>query len=176
VRALAARARAQGANLAFAPLAPAPLMAPGTAPHSPSWPLDGSDPLTLIPVGPGAVHGRVSVARAGRYDAWLEGSFGRGMTVFVDGRRIGRAADALNARGDAEPLATLTLTAGTHAVALVRGGGDLAPGNGIDPRVGPFGLTPAGEPHPVVTVAPRDAASWCGRSLDWMEIVGSGPA
>jgi hypothetical protein len=171
LRALGRRASEHGGKLALSPLETPPLMAPGKSRHSPSWVVDGSDALTLVPVGPGEVHGRLTVPRAGRYDAWLEGSFERGITVLVDGRPVGKVSNALNARGDAEPVATLTLSAGTHAITLLRGGGNLAPGNGIDPRVGPLALMRAGESRPVVTVAPRDAARWCGRSLDWMEIV-----
>jgi hypothetical protein len=146
-------------------------MAPAKARHSPGWVVDPGNPLGLVPVSPGTVQGTLTVPRAGRFDLWLEGSFGRGYTVSVDGRRIGAVAYALNGREESELVATLQLAAGRHGVTLVRAGGDLRPGNALDPRVGPLAVVPAGEPEPVRTVAPAAARRWCGRALDWIEVV-----
>jgi hypothetical protein len=174
LKAMATRAAQAGGRLALAPRAPAPMFAPALAPHSPSWAPDPGDPAGLVPVGPGRVQGYISVPRAGRYDVWLDGSFARAVDIAVGGRRVGSVAYAINARGDAELAGTVQLGSGRNTVTLTRGGGDLRPGNGGARRIGPLALTPAGEPAPVQTVAPADWRSWCGRSLDWAEIVGSG--
>jgi hypothetical protein len=171
VRGLAAQARAQDARLVAAPRAAAPTMAPGKADHSPSWVVH-PDGVSLSPIGPGEVNGRITVPAAGAWEVWLTGSFGRGVTVSVDGRRVGGVHYRLNGRDDAELAGTVRLAAGRHEVRLARGGGSLHPGNGSDPRFGPVALAPAGGPPPLRTVAPADAASLCGTSLDWIEIVG----
>jgi hypothetical protein len=66
-------------------------MVPAELPHPAGWVVDGTDPGTLRPAGPGEVSGRVRAPAAGSYDLWAEGSFGRGIDVFVNGRRVGEA-------------------------------------------------------------------------------------
>ena len=150
-------------------------MVPAALPHPPAWVVDGTDPAMLQPAGPGAVSGRVRAPAAGSYDLWAEGSFGRGIDVFVDGRRVGEARDALNGRWSAEHVARLELEAGRHEVEIRRGGGNLKPGNGGRPRlIGPLALTPADPTGlELETVEPADWRSLCGRPLDWIAVVRS---
>jgi hypothetical protein len=173
VRGLARRARALGVQLAAAPRTRSVLMVPAALPHPAAWVVDGTDPATLRPAGPGEVRGRVRVPTAGSYDLWAEGSFGRGIDVFLDGRRVGEARDALNGRLSAEHVARLELDAGSHEILIRRGGGNLKPGNGGGARlIGPLALTrsdPTG--GPLHTVAPDDWRSLCGQPLDWIEAV-----
>jgi hypothetical protein len=85
-------------------------------------------------VGPGEVTSAVTVKRAGPYEVWLRGSFGRGVDVRIDGREAGSARDELAQPANWLELGTVELGAGMHRVKLVRGGGNLAPGNGDGPR------------------------------------------
>jgi hypothetical protein len=173
VRALAGRARAAGADLVAAPRRPNVLMVPAARPLPGGWSVDGTDPSTVRPLGPGEVAGRVRVPVAGDYDLWAEGSFGRGIEVRVDGRPAGAVRGRLNGRWSAEHVARLRLDAGVHELRLVRGGGDLRPGNGGTARlIGPLALTPA-VAEPLETVAPSEWRSLCGRPLDWIEAVRS---
>jgi hypothetical protein len=175
VRALAERARDAGAQLVAALRPRAALMLPATLPHPAAWTVDPTDPATLRPVGQGEVRGRLGVPADGTYDVWAEGSFGRGVEVLVDGRRVGEARDELNGRLSAAHIARLRLDAGPHAIVLRRGGGSLAPGNGGTARlVGPLAVTradPTGAP--LATVDPDRWRSLCGRPLDWIEVVRS---
>jgi hypothetical protein len=66
----------------------------------------------------------------------------------------------------------LLLTAGAHELQLRYPGKGLAPGRGeqLD-RLGPVALEPR-TPGPRLTeVAPEQAQSLCGRSLDWLAVV-----
>jgi hypothetical protein len=65
---------------------------------------------------------------------WLRGSFGRDVDVTIDGTPAGSARDELAQPANWLDLGSLVLDAGKHDVALVRGGGTLAPGNGDGPR------------------------------------------
>jgi hypothetical protein len=173
VGALARRARASRARLVAAPRPRGRLMSPAALRHPPAWVVDGADPATLRPIGPGEVHGRVAVSEAGSYDVWVEGSFGRGVEVLVDGRVAGEARNALNGRWSAEHVARLRLDAGGHEIVLRRGGGNLAPGNGGTARLlGPVAVTradPTGQP--LRTVDPVGWRSLCGEPLDWIAAV-----
>jgi hypothetical protein len=106
----------------------------------------------------------------------MEGSFGRGFTVYLDGRRIGEVTYKENYPGGHERVATVTLRRGLHRLRLFSGGGDLRPGNGGSEsslrHVGPVELSPdVGERRTVRYLDPSHAANLCGRSLDWVEIV-----
>lgn len=172
VRRIARRAAAGGGVLAFVERPPTPLLVPTRARRSPSFSVDGSDPASLRPGGRGEVAGGVTVARGGRYSLWLQGSFGRGYAIEIDGRRVGEVRYQLNGRQQYAPAGEATLGAGRHQVRLIRPGGDLHPGNGGDNRLlGPLGLSPREETLEVETVAPRRWRELCGRSLDWVEVL-----
>jgi hypothetical protein len=111
----------------------------------PGWSRRGDDPSLVETVGPGTVQGRLRVPRAGRYQVWLRGSFGREVEVWIGGRRAGAVADELAQPGNWIAVGQLALAAGSHEARLVREGGDLSPGNGDGPRtLGSLVLTRAG--------------------------------
>jgi hypothetical protein len=112
------------------------------------------------------VSGRVALAEPGRYELWLRGSFGREVEVRIDGRHAGSARDELAQPANWLELGSLDLDAGTHPVELVRGGGDLAPGNGDGPRtLGSLVLRRRGPQAAELSVPPREWRSLCGRKL-----------
>lgn len=144
----------------------------------PGWFMYGAYPQAIVPVGPGALEGWVSLPQGGRLRLWLEGSFGRGVQVEVDGRYVGGVAYEPGNPGQFLPVGEVSLTPGRHLVRLTRGGGDLRPGNGGGDQgsarhIGSLVVSPpVNERRAVRLVGPDDARSLCGRSLDWIEVVG----
>jgi hypothetical protein len=108
---------------------------------------------------------------------WVEGSFGRGIKVAVDGREVGGVSYEPGNPGQYLPVGELRLEPGTHTVEILRGGGDLRPGNGGGDQssanhIGPLVLSPeSNERREVQVVAPEQADTLCGRRLDWIEVV-----
>ena len=96
-------------------------------------------PAPVQTVGPGEVGGPLRVPRAGDYEVWLAGSFGRPVEVWIDGRELGAVSDELVQPANWIELGARALDAGRHRVELVRGGGNLAPGNGDGRRARPAG-------------------------------------
>ncbi len=167
---LAAEARSTGGVLATVLAPERPIVADlAQSRHPSSWSvLDGS----LLASDPGTASLRVSVARGGRYELWLGGSFRRTVTAAVDGHEVGSASDELNTSGQWVPLASVPLTAGSHNISLRYGGSPLAPGSGGFPfAMGPVALSGASAELPVTYVRPADARSLCGHRLDWLEAV-----
>ncbi len=112
------------------------------------WAPRQDDPSLVQTIGPGTVEGRLRVPRAGDYDVWLRGSFGRDVEVLIDGQSAGTVGDELAQPAEWVALGRASLDAGTHEVALIREGGDLSPGNGDGPRtLGSLVLTPARGPE-----------------------------
>jgi hypothetical protein len=182
VRRLAVFARAAGAQLATATSAAPVALLPETARDLPAaWAVDGGIPHTVATVGQGQIEGTIEVPHSGRWSVWLGGSFGRPVTVEVDGHTVGTLRDELSGPAQYAPLGTLELTQGRHAVRIWRGGGSLAPGNGSGPsrRLGPLMLVPepaAGESDAaasarVRTLGPDGWRALCGERLDWIEVV-----
>ena len=136
-----------------------------------SWRIDQST-QNVIPAGAGTVAGTVSVAAGGTYGVYLAGSFARTVTIFVDGDRVGSFSGMLNEEGQWTPFGSLKLAAGSHTITLRYGGSELAPGAGAGPfEMGPLALS-LDQPEKLVRVAAANAGSLCGKSLDWLELVG----
>jgi hypothetical protein len=85
----------------------------------------------------------VRVARAGRYEIWVGGSFRGRLATLVDGRRIGSARHQLSSEGQYVPLGEVTLKPGAHTVELRQTSSWLDPGSG-GPKwpIGPLVLSP----------------------------------
>jgi hypothetical protein len=132
---------------------------------------------TLTPIAAGATATAHIVIPHGvnGYQLWLGGSFARGFTVSVDGRRIGAVADALDPVGAYERVGSpLTLAPGTHAITIAYPNADLSPGNADSEEytsLTGIALSPPSSQMRLVSVKPAAARSLCGRSLDWLEVV-----
>jgi hypothetical protein len=98
------------------------------------WSRRTDDPTLVQTVGPGSVAGSLDLKGTGRYEVWLRGSFGRAVDVHIDGRGAGSAHDELAQPANWLDLGAVELQSGRHRVELIRGGGDLSPGNGDGPR------------------------------------------
>jgi hypothetical protein len=132
----------------------------------PDWPL-----LEKGGVGAmrgGELSGRFS-APAGRYRVWIRGTFGRGVDVVVDGRKVGRAEDVQTPEQMALAGAT-TLSGAEHTISLVRGSPGISPGNGRDEGYQSVFVEPVAEPT-VRFVRPARAQTLCGGRADWIELI-----
>jgi hypothetical protein len=159
-----------GSRLAFVPRPALPALTTAQMRHPAAWRPSG--PGTLKPSGPGTATGSLSVPRAARYSVWLEGSFSRGVTVLVDGHRVGSVRRQLGPQGQQVPAGRVDLTAGAHTLALERAAGGPAPGNGAAETIGAVVLDPAEDTRAVRTVPAGSWRTLCGENLDWVEAVG----
>jgi hypothetical protein len=132
---------------------------------------------TLTPTAAGAsATAHVVIPHLAReFQLWLGGSFARGFSVSIDGRRIGAVADALDPVGAYERIGSpLTLAPGTYAITVTYPSATLAPGSADSEdytSLNAIALSPPNTTAQLVTVKPAQARSLCGRSLDWIEVV-----
>jgi hypothetical protein len=128
--------------------------------------------------GSGSAVRKQTIPVAGRYDFFIEGSFGRPVDVSVDGRHVGTAAYQVSYPAEWIMIASHWLSAGLHTVEIVRGGVSLHAGNGdgVDPfnrTIGPLVIMPAGRDIPAVRyISVRELPRLCrsSRSLRWLEV------
>jgi hypothetical protein len=115
---------------------------------------------------------------AGRYDFFIEGSFGRPVDVSIDGRQVASVAYQVSYPAEWIQIASRWLSAGMHRFEITRGGVSLHAGNGdgVDPlnrTIGPLVLMPARSSVPTLhytTVAALP--SLCSAALPprWIEV------
>jgi hypothetical protein len=165
-------ARRVGGRIAYSPAPRSYEILPTRSAFPPRWFIDGSEGHILRPRGPGKIEDSAVVQKPGKYDVWIMGSFARGFEVFLDGRPVGKVEHHLNGRGQYEYVTAAELNRGRHIVTLLRGGGSLAPGDGVIELLGPILLAPrTAHENGVEYVEPKAATSLCGRWLDWLEVV-----
>lgn len=129
---------------------------------------------TLAPTTPGTAVFHIAVPSSQNYELWLEGEFSRGFEVTVDGaRRAGRVKDDLSGFSASIDVADLPLREGVHTFALTYPHANLTPGSGEDEltSLSSITLVPEGPMGEMVSIAPAQAETLCGRTLDWIEIV-----
>jgi hypothetical protein len=120
----------------------------------------------------GSVIGAIPVPVAGRYEVWLQGSFGQRIQVTLGGRHVGSAAYELGPPGQFVRIGDATLPAGKSLAVITWPASGVAPGEeASDHLLGPLMLVPSGTRLGVSFAAPAQSGSLCGRSLDWIEIV-----
>ncbi|MGB2953033.1 MAG: hypothetical protein WBB74_06545 [Gaiellaceae bacterium] len=172
VRELAALARRGHAQLAYIRRVPILAFVPSHTAYPPRWAVDPVDGSSLYTVSPGRVQSSVVARRPGEYEVWVQGSFSRGETVFVDGHRLGTTAGQLNGRGQYAHIGIVGLARGRHVITLIRAGGDLTPGNGALERLGPVIVEPRWVDFDRVHfLDPSRYRRLCGKWLDWVEAV-----
>lgn len=173
VTATASRAAQEHARLAYAALGPDPAFVPTKGGYPPQWGVVEGDPDTLVPrQEAGAVVGYANVDRPGRYAVWLQASFTQPFQVWVGRNLIGTVSNALGPAGQFVRVGLVNLGQGRQPVLIWRPGNNLMPGDaGTGWLLGPLILVPQGTHETVGEIAPQDARSLCGRSLDWLEIV-----
>ncbi len=154
-RGLLALARSPGVRRLVAAPVTNPIVvgtATGTQPARWNDPAFGGHYSALA--GPGTARFPVSVPTAGRYNVWLRGTSRPLTIVSIDGHRVGAVRDDIQRELQYIEFGTVTLSAGTHTVALQRPGGQLLdPGvGGHTDEVGPLELQPDVTPAPLVYV------------------------
>jgi hypothetical protein len=176
VRALAVTANAEHGDL-LAYERPNPVVVRATnAQFSTGWdPYPPSGTLTPTAGGASATAHIVLHQRARDWQVWLGGTFIRGFVVSVDGRRIGSVSNSLNPPGDYNRIGSpLTLQPGAHTITVTYPDANLSPGSADSEyytSLFAIALAPPASTMRYVEVAPSQAASLCGRSLDWIEVV-----
>ncbi len=83
---------------------------------------------------PGAAEMKLTLPSAGRYSVWLQGSVGRPLTFYIDGKRLSSLGYEERYPNQFLLVDSDTLTAGAHTLRIVRGGGGLHPGDGNPER------------------------------------------
>jgi hypothetical protein len=121
--------------------------------------------------GPGRASGDAQL-KGGTYRVWVRGSFGRPVSVWIDGRQVGEV-DGINTPRGWFSAARIELPAGVHKVEVSRSGGNLAPGDGAPSVLGPVILERT-KPIRLVVVPRSSSGELCGGSYDWIEAVGAG--
>jgi hypothetical protein len=129
--------------------------------------------------GSGRATREQTIPVAGRYDFFIEGSFGRPVEVRVDGRHVGTAAYQVSYPAEWIMIASRQLSAGMHRVEITRGGVSLHAGNGdgVDPfnrTVGPLVIMPARLGVPAVRYSSvRELPRLCRSShpVRWLEVM-----
>jgi hypothetical protein len=115
---------------------------------------------------------------AGRYDFFIEGSFGRPVDVSIDGRQVASVAYQVSYPAEWIQIASRWLSAGAHRFEITRGGVSLHAGNGdgVDPlnrTIGPLVLVPARSSVPALRYTTAAALpSLCSAPLPprWIEV------
>ena len=139
-----------------------------TADRSPGWPDHPLVEGAVLTKTPGQATQTLDFG-GGRYEAWVQGSFGRDLHLYVDGSEIG-SVRGVQPPGQWHHAATVELERGEHKVRLQRPGGNLKPGDGFRGAVGPVAFR-ATSPERLLRVPRSDARSLCGRQLDWVEVL-----
>jgi hypothetical protein len=166
-----ARLVGSGGTLVGVERKPAVVASLAEATHPASWiPTEAGGP-GLIPGSSGSARLEVSVPHSGRYGVYLQGSVRNRLTASVDGVAVGSVDDQLNETAQFLFFGDVRITPGANVVTLRYDGQSLAPGSGgpAEP-IGPLVLNP--EPkgaQSFVEVPTSEAASLCGRRLDWIE-------
>ncbi len=178
-----ARRAGPGGQLAYAQTSVAAVANPATGVHPSYWHALG--PNTLQARGAGTAEMQVTLPRTARYTVSLQGSIGRPLTLYLDGRRLSRIGYEERYPGQYMVLSTATLPAGRHTLRVVRGGGSLHPGSG-DPPFETAGRTLGAvffnEVHATensVYVAPASRmAQICAAPVgyEWLEVLKPGAA
>jgi hypothetical protein len=175
IHSLASRALSENAQL-VAYQRPEPIVARGDQTVWPAAWVHAAPQRVLIPTTAGRAVAHIGVSSGERYEVSLNGSFDRGLEVSVDGERLGTLKNelALFSQMAYVHLADVFLEPGVHTFVFTYPHADLTPGSGGEYELSSLAsitLQPKIPASEMITVAPRQAASLCGRPLDWIELV-----
>jgi hypothetical protein len=123
-----ARHAGKGAQVAYTRTSVAAVANPLAGKHPIYWRALG--PSTLADYGAGSAEMQITLPSAGRYSIWLQGSIGRPLTFYIDGKRLASIGYEERYPGQFLLVHTRGLAGGPHTLRVVRGGGDLHPGDG----------------------------------------------
>jgi hypothetical protein len=154
---------------------PEPIVARGDQTVWPAAWQHAAEQRVLTPTTAGRAVAHIAVASAERYEVWLDGSFGLGFDVSVDGEHLGTLKNELSLFSQMAfvHLADPFLEPGVHTFVFTYPHADLTPGSGNNEftSLAAITLQPQKPASELITVAPQQAARLCGRPLDWIELV-----
>jgi hypothetical protein len=154
---------------------PEPIVARGDQTVWPAGWQHAAEQRVLTPTTAGRAVAHIAVPSAERYEVWLDGSFGLGFDVSVDGEHLGTLKNELSLFSQMAfvHLADAFLEPGVHTFVFTYPHADLTPGSGNNEftSLAAITLQPQKPASELITVAPQQAARLCGRPLDWIELV-----
>lgn len=172
-----------GARIAYAQASPTTITGLTLGPHPDYWRVAGPD--TVIAYGAGRAEVSFTIPQAGLYGLWLQGSIGRPLTLYLDGRRLTSIGYEERYPDQFLRLGKTKLETGAHTLRVVRGSGSLHPGSG-DPTTDTEGRTIGAVvfgledslTDQVHVASARDAARICNAPVgyEWLEILKPGGA
>lgn len=177
------RRAGSGAEVAYAKSSVAAQANPVEGTHPDYW--KALSPNALGAYGRGTLRMQIKAPRSARYALWMQGSVGRPLTFYVDGRRIGSLGYEERYPGEFELVGHVSLSAGVHSIRVLRGNGSLHPGSG-DPTtetatrtIGVVALAYENSESGRVFAAPgSQAGRVCSEPVgyEWMEVLRPGAA
>ncbi len=178
-----ARQAGPGAEVAYAQSSPGTVTGVTQGPHPDYWRTVGPD--TVISYGAGTAQIPVTLPQSALFDIWVQGSVGRPLAVYVDGRHLTNIGWEERYPNQFLLLGQRELARGAHTVRIVRGNGSLHPGSG-DPPTDTVGRTIGAVVFSIddsssgrVHVAPPSmAAQVCAAPVgyQWLEVLKPGGA
>jgi hypothetical protein len=171
------------AEIAYAQPSPAVVTGVTLGTHPDYWRATG--PETVLASGQGRARFRIQLPLSARYDVWMQGSVGRPLAFYLDGRRLTDVGYEERYPNQFLLLGEITLARGMHIMRVVRGNGTLHPGSGDPPTdtvgrtVGAIVFTPEDSSADPVYVANASAAPLiCAAPVgyQWLEILKAGGA
>jgi hypothetical protein len=171
IQSLARGAQRGGGQLAFVPRTRLITVDPARAARPLAW---GTLAQGVALGSPGVLTSGFRLPITGRYKIWLEGDFGRALTISIDGRRAGSVGYQSGNEGNVARPLTVSLAAGRHRLKIKRGGGGVRPGNGTPSRIVAVFFEPDAGTPAVKTLPASDWHRLCGRSVDWVEAIRRG--
>jgi hypothetical protein len=178
-----ARRAGPGAQVAYAQSSVAAVANPLAGTHPVYWRALG--PSTLAGYGSGTAEMKVTLPSSGRYSVWLQGSVGRPLTFYIDGKRLSSLGYEERYPNQFLLVDSDTLSAGAHTLRIARGGGGLHPGDGnpsAETTLATIGAIVFSREHATensVYVAPASRmAQICAAPVgyEWLEVLKPGGA
>ena len=172
---IAARARRERAQLAYAPQIAIAYVPAVHSVHPLSWraypptnaPIPGG--LALSRSG-GTLTSKITVPEGGRYNVWLQGSLDQPLTVSIGLHTVGTVSGQVGPGGLWSDLGTTRLTHGVQPVIMRRRVASPFLPEGLGDELGSLVLTRGSAPPAIRTVSPARWRSLCATSLQWLEI------
>jgi hypothetical protein len=106
-----------------------------------------------------------------KYTLWVQGQFGAGIKVSVDGKEQGSVPRDLGSREHWSPLGEFTAEEVTKVAIKPYGASSLAPGSIRGDAIRAFAVL---EEEPAEKLTETDAAGarkFCGKQIDWLEVL-----
>ncbi|HTW42724.1 MAG TPA: hypothetical protein VMD79_10465 [Solirubrobacteraceae bacterium] len=171
-----------GAEVAYARTSVLAVVNPVETVHPVYW--GAASPSSLALYGAGELRTSFVLPQSTHYGVWLQGSIGRPLTFYIDGHRLASIGYEERYPDQFLFVGHTNLKAGRHTLRIVRGGGDLHPGDGqpgetTSRTLGVIVFNRENEYDDRVYVAPGSRAEQvCAAPVgyEWMEVLKAGGA